>query len=69
MPNVIEGIQRECKRLREEVIPVYSSLEGGVGTPAILMMQTVMAEAESAIAMGDLVRMVTALAALKEFSL
>jgi hypothetical protein len=64
--NLIEGIQAECNRIRDEAIPIYESLPGGAGRWAVLLMRGDIAMAEEAIASGDAVLMVTVLARIKE---
>jgi len=65
--NLIEGIQAECTRLRDVVIPQYEDPRlNGAGAFAIAMMRGEIAEGEASIASGDVVRMVRALATLKD---
>lgn len=64
--NLIEGIQAECNRIREESIPAYSDpLLRGAGSMAIALMRADITMGEQAIASGDIVLMVKALARLK----
>lgn len=58
--NLIEGIQREQKRLREVVIPAYISI-GRAGIPALaLIIEPALKASEKAIASGDVVEMMRA---------
>lgn len=60
--NLIEGIQEQCKRVRDELLPLYEEL-GPVGAFGAAMLKQAVTEGEAAIASGDVVRM---LAAYKE---
>jgi hypothetical protein len=62
--NVIEGIQAECKRVRE-LIPHYEAI-GPVGIFGKTMLNAAIQEGEAAIASGDVVRMIRALTALRD---
>jgi hypothetical protein len=65
MSNIIEGIQEECKRVREELIPRYESI-GPSGMFGRAMLAMAVNEGEAAIASGDVVRMISAYKSLKE---
>lgn len=67
MANVIEAIQAECNRLREDVLPEYDKIPTGVF--AATMMRQSMKRAEQAIASGEVVDMVRALQDLREYKL
>lgn len=65
--NLIEGIQAECKRHREVLIPQYEDpILNGAGAFAVMFMKEDIEEGEASIASGDIVRMCRALAKLKE---
>jgi hypothetical protein len=64
MANVIEGIQQQCKRVREVLIPAYESI-GPVGTFGKMMLNQAVNEGEAAIASGDVVRMLAAYKSLE----
>lgn len=68
MKNIIEGIQRQQARLREEIIPAYQSL-GPCGAIALYVMNTAMKRADEAIATGDTVGMIAAYKDLEGFEL
>lgn len=58
--NLIEGIQKQQKRLREVVIPAYKSI-GISGVPAlVLIIEPALKASEKAIASGDVVEMLRA---------
>jgi hypothetical protein len=64
--NLIEGIQAECNRIRDESIPAYSDpMLRGAGAFAIAMMKADITMGEQAIASGDVVLMVKVLERLK----
>lgn len=63
MANLIEGIQAECNRVRE-ILPHYVAL-GPVGAFGKIALDQAIKEGESAIASGDITRMVEALQSLK----
>lgn len=64
--NLIEAIQAECNRIRDESIPAYAGpLLNGAGSLAITMMRADIAMGEQAIASGDVVLMVKVLERLK----
>jgi hypothetical protein len=69
MANLIEVIQPECNRLREQVLPEYEKLPNGVGMVAATFMKNSIRKAEASIASGEVVEMVTALNDLKGYSL
>ena len=56
--NLIEGIQKECNRVRE-IIPMYKAI-GISGAFGVAMMEASIAQAERAVATGDTVAMVRA---------
>ena len=64
MANLIEGIQRECNRVRA-ILPAYEEL-GAVGVFGLTMLKAAITEGEAAIASGDVVRMVYAYKALED---
>lgn len=64
MANLVEGIQAQCNRVRDELLPVYDSL-GPVGAFGALMLREAVKEGEAAIASNDVVRMVKAYQSLK----
>ena len=47
MANLIEAIQSECNRLREQVLPEYEKLPNGVGMVAATFMKNSIRKAES----------------------
>jgi len=61
--NIIEGIQAQCNRCRE-LITHYDAI-GPAGAFGKWMIQRDIAEGETAIASGDVVRMVRAYKALE----
>lgn len=65
--NLIEGIQQQCKRLRDELIPMYQEC-GPAGGFAIAMMRASITTAESAIANGDTIAMLKAYKDLEGFT-
>jgi hypothetical protein len=55
--NLIEGIQEQQQRFREEIIPAYESI-GASGQLALqLLLRPLLARSERAIASGDVVEM------------
>lgn len=62
--NLIEGIQKECERLRS-FIPIYESI-GPAGGFGIMMIKQDIAKGEAAIAGGDIVEMVSVCKYLQE---
>ena len=63
--NIIEGIQAECRRVREQLVPAYEEI-GPVGAFGKAMILAAVQEGEAAIASGDTIRMMQALVALRE---
>ena len=59
MRNLIEGIQKECDRLRNDLIPQYQTI-GSAGAIGIAFMKATIKTAEQAVASGDTVAMVRA---------
>jgi hypothetical protein len=59
MENVIEGIQRQCNRVRDELLPAYESI-GPAGKFGAAMLKLAVKNGEAAIASGDVVQMVAA---------
>ena len=57
--NLIEGIQEQCRRVREDLLPAYVEL-GPVGTFGATMLKLAVTEGEAAIASGDTIRMLAA---------
>lgn len=55
--NIIEGIQRQCDRVRE-ILPLYDEIPTGVF--AATMMRNSIKAAEAAIASGDVLAMLAA---------
>jgi hypothetical protein len=66
MPNLIEGIQAECNRVRN-AIPHYEEI-GPVGAFGAAALRSAVKEGEDSIASGDVTRMVAALQALRDCS-
>lgn len=63
--NLIEGIQAEQKRFREELIPAYESI-GGEGKFALLfVLKPLLIQSDVAIACGDVTAMVKVLAEMR----
>jgi hypothetical protein len=62
--NLIEGIQKECNRVRA-ILPHYEAL-GPVGFFGVAALKADIAEGEAAIASGDCARMIRALSALED---
>ena len=56
--NLIEGIQKECNRVRE-IIPMYKAI-GIPGAFGVTMMEASIERAERAVANDDMVAMVRA---------
>lgn len=56
--NIIEGIQRQCARIRDEVLPLYDEIPAG--RFAASMMRNSIQDAEAAVASGDVIAMVKA---------
>jgi hypothetical protein len=65
--NLIEGIHQQCNRLRGELIPQYESI-GPTGGFAIACMRGSIANAEAAVASGDVAKMVAAYKDLEGFN-
>jgi hypothetical protein len=65
---LIEAIQFECNKLREQYIPIYLEI-GAPGMFAVSMMRLAITKAEKAIADMDVVAMVASLQELREFKL
>lgn len=57
--NIIEGIQRQCRRVRNTVIPAYEEI-GVPGAIAAAMIRRSVEQAEAAIASGDVLAMIAA---------
>lgn len=57
--NIIEGVQRQCNRVRD-LIPQYESLPNGAGSIAVALMRASIQLAEQAIASGDVTQMIGA---------
>lgn len=66
--NLIEGIQAQQKRVREDVIPVYEALGAPAGI-AVALMRAAIAAGDKAIASGDVIQMLAAHADLEGFTL
>lgn len=64
MSNLIEGIQKECNRLRE-CVKMYEEI-GPAGTIGAMLIKLDIAKGEAAIAGGDIVEMVTVCKYLQE---
>lgn len=62
--NLIEGIQRECDRVRE-ILSLYDAIPTGVF--AATMMRNSIKAAESAIASGDVLAMLAAYKDLEKY--
>ena len=69
MANLIEAIQSECNRLRDEVLPEYDKLPNSAGLIAATFMRQSIKKAESAVASGEVVPMVEALQDLRQYKL
>lgn len=65
MSNLIEAIQQKCNYIRDEVIPMYEQI-GPVGNIGKMFLQNEVRNAESVIASGDVVQMVSTLQSLTE---
>ena len=65
MSNLVEGIQQQCSRVRDVLLPAYKEI-GSAGQFGSLMLQAAVREGEAAIASGDIVRMVRAYKMLEE---
>ena len=65
MENIIDGIQQECNRVRDQLLPAYREI-GPAGTFGILVLTKAIEEGEAAIASGDIVRMIAAYKELKD---
>lgn len=61
-----EALPREMARVRDELMPLYNSI-GPAGMFGVAMMRQALDSAAGAMADGDLVRMIAAYQALKEF--
>lgn len=61
--NLVEGIQRECNRVRE-LIPLYKEI-GPAGAFGAAMLKAAIREGEASIASGDVVRMLGAFRSLE----
>lgn len=62
-----KALPREMARVRDEVMPAYQCI-GREGTPALMMMRADLDAAAKALADGDVVAMVRAYQALKDYS-
>ena len=62
--NLVEGIQRLVKHVREELMPAYREI-GPAGTFGLAMITQAADEGDAAIASGDVVRMLAAFKALE----
>lgn len=65
--NLIEGLQAEMERVRELKIE-YDALPGGVGFISSSMMKATLAQADKAIAEGDIVAELRCFEELKTFT-
>jgi hypothetical protein len=65
--NLIEEIQKECNRLRDEVLPEYDSIP--TGAFAATLMRASIKRAEEAVASGEAVDCVKALHDLRGWKL
>lgn len=63
--NIIEGIQQQCNRVRDELLTAYESI-GPVGNFGKAMLKLAIQEGEDSIASGDVVRMVAAYKSLED---
>ena len=68
MMNLVEAVQKECNRIKEEYIPAYGEI-GRAGKHAIRMMKESITLAEAAVASGDAVDCLTALTDLRGYKL
>lgn len=57
--NLVEGITRQCNRVRE-LIALYESLPDGAGRPAAFLMRQSIQRAEQALGSGDVIAMLAA---------
>lgn len=62
--NLIEGIQKQCNRVRE-ILPHYEEL-GPTGAFGAAVLRQAIVEGEAAIASGDVVRMLAAYKSLED---
>lgn len=65
--SLAEALPREIQRVREEVMPVYQTIQ--TGAFAVLMMKQDLLKASTAIAEQDTVAMIRALEALRGYNL
>ncbi len=63
--NIIEAIQAQCRRVRENLLPAYAEI-GPAGHFDAAVLKLAVQEGEAAIASGDAVRMVQALKRLED---
>ena len=63
--NLIEGIQTECNRLRDEALPLYEQI-GPAGAFARAVIRQAITEGEAAIASGDVIRCLAAYESLRK---
>jgi len=63
--NLIEAIQDRCNFIRKQIIPAYIAigLNGSIGK---ILLENDIKQAEAAIASGDVTRMISILASLRE---
>lgn len=66
--NLVEGLTNEILRVTE-MVAEYESLPNGAGTFAALFMRKAISDARNAQASGDILEMMPAYNALKEFEL
>lgn len=64
--NLIEGLQKEIERVRDELLPLYDEIPTGVF--AATMMRVSIKEAENAIANMDVIQMIRSLEDLRGYT-
>lgn len=65
--NLVEGIQRQCNRIRDEVLPEYDKIP--TGALAATLMRHSIKQAEAAVASGDVLAMLAAYKDLEGYDL
>lgn len=67
--SLADALPEEMARVRDELLPVYDALPGGVGFFAATMMRADLDRAAKALAEGDVVEMIAVYQSLKGFKL
>lgn len=62
--NLVEGILKQCQRVRE-IVPLYEEI-GPAGVFGATMLKAAITEGEAALASGDVVRMLAAYKSLED---